>query len=372
MRLRLLRLSGWLLLCLCSLAVQAQILIGQTAGLSGPQSAADRDRTEAARWYFDAVNARGGVHGQSIVLMSLDDQANPQRVRNNVLELVDHQNVLALFLTSGTAISESVVPVLSRAQLPLVAPATGAAALRWPPNRLVFNVRGSYQREARQAIEHLATTADRRLAVVYADDAFGRDALLGADKAFVHARVPPLLVLRADPARPNHAALAARIARADARGVLWIGAPAFVAEGVRRLREAGSIAQVATLSNNASEAFVSALGDAANGVIVTQLFPSEQARKHPFVQEVLQLARAHPGAEPRAAHLEGVAAAKVLVEGLRRCIGRPTRTSLVAALESLRDWDLGGGLRVSYGPASRGGLEYADLAIIDSTGRFRR
>ncbi len=70
------------------------------------------------------------------------------------------------------------------------------------------------------------------------------------------------------------------------------------------------------------------------------------------------------------AMIEGFAAAKVLVEALRRASPNPTREKLVAALNGLR-MDLGG-LELAYSPTDHTGLDFADLSIIAQDGRFRR
>jgi ABC-type branched-subunit amino acid transport system substrate-binding protein len=97
--------------------------------------------------------------------------------------------------------------------------------------------------------------------------------------------------------------------------VIYIGASATVANGVKALRAAGSSAQVVTLSNNASEGFIKLLGEHARGVVVTQVFPNERAMTYRLIQDAQELATATgmPGVSP--AMLEGFAAAKVLVEG---------------------------------------------------------
>jgi ABC-type branched-subunit amino acid transport system substrate-binding protein len=69
--------------------------------------------------------------------------------------------------------------------------------------------------------------------------------------------------------------------------------------------------------------------------------------------------------------LEGFAAAKVLVEALRRAGSKPTRASLHAALEGMDRFDLGG-LEIGYSPTDHTGLDFADLSIIGSDGKFRR
>ena len=186
------------------------------------------------------------------------------------------------------------------------------------------------------------------------------------------AGLQALLVLKADRSKPDYSTIVPPTLKADAQAVLWIGSGVAVADGVKALRKAGSAAQVVTLSNNASNGFIKALGDVASGVIVTQVFPHERAVGHAFVAEALALASAAGQQTISPANLEGVAAAKVLVEGLRRAGNRPNRASLIVALESIRSLDLGGGLQVGYSASDHTGLDFADLSIIGSDGRFRR
>ena len=126
-----------------------------------------------------------------------------------------------------------------------------------------------------------------------------------------------------------------------------------------------------TLSNNASSGFIKQLGDASKGVIVTQVFPNERSLGQPMVKEALTLAQAKGQSELSPAALEGFASAKVLVEALRRAGPKPTRAKVIAALESIKGFDLGGGLDVSYSPQDHSGIDFADLSII-SDGRFKR
>ena len=64
-------------------------------------------------------------------------------------------------------------------------------------------------------------------------------------------------------------------------------------------------------------------------------------------------------------------AAKVLVEGLRRASPKPDRARMLAAMEGMRKFDLGG-LELSYSATDHSGLDFADLAIIGADGRFKR
>jgi ABC-type branched-subunit amino acid transport system substrate-binding protein len=348
----------------------AQILVGQTAGITGIVASGVKETTEGARLWIDSVNAKGGVNGQKIELLQMDDKFDAKLAAENAKVLVEQKNVTALFLVRGTPHSVAILPLLAAHGVPMVAPSTGAMVLHQPVNKYVFNVRATYQREAEKAVSHLHTLGIQRIAVVYADDSFGTDGLEGARKGFQKAGLEPALVVKADRLKPDYQAMIPEITGKDAQAVLWIASGNAVADGVKALRAAGSAAQVVTLSNNASAGFVKSLGDAARGVIVTQVFPAERSIADGLVKEAMTLAR-EKNLELSPAMLEGFAAAKVLVEGLRRAGPNPTRAKVVAALDTLNKFDIGG-LEVSFSPSDHTGLDFADLSIIGSDGKFKR
>ena len=107
------------------------------------------------------------------------------------------------------------------------------------------------------------------------------------------------------------------------------------------------------------------------GVIVTQVFPNERAVTYPMVKEAQELAKTKGLTEISPAKLEGFAAAKVLVEGIKRAGPKPTRDKIQTALESIKKLDLGG-LEVNFSSEDHTGLDFADLSIIGTDGRFRR
>ena len=310
------RAAAALLLAVGGVAAQAQILIGQTTAVTGPVAASVGETLVGVRLYLDHVNARGGVHGEQIRLITLDDKFEPKLAGENARQLIEEHKVAALFMSRATPHTQAILPHLAKHQIALIAPSTGAMVLHQPVRKHVFNVRATYQREAEKAMTHLATLGMNRIAVLYADDSFGAD-------------------------------------------------------GYAALRKAGSTAQLVTLSNNASSGFIKSLGEQARGVIVSQVFPNERSLAYPLVKEALELSKAGGQGDISPAMLEGFAAAKVLVEGLRRAGPKPTREKIQAALEAIQQYDLGG-LPISYGQKDHTGLDFADLSIIGADGKFRR
>jgi len=353
-----------------SFSAHAQIKIGQTAAFTGPGAVTVQENTEGARLYIDAVNAQGGIKGERIELISMDDKYDPKLAAENTKSLID-QGVLAMFLSRGTDQSVAQLPLLAKYRLALVAPGSGAMILHKPVNPYVFNLRASFQREAERAVRHLAGIGVKKVTLVQVDDAFGSDAVVGALRGLEAVGLRAMTLLRFDRNKPDLAPRMQQLTRANVEAVLFIGPGYAVVEGINALRAAGSTAHAATLSNNASADFVKALGENARGVIVTQVFPYERSTSMPLVREAQALYKARGKSDLTPAQLEGFAAAKLLVEGLRFAPKELSRDNLLRAFDNLQRVDLGG-LELSYSPKNHSGLEFTDVSIIGPDGKFWR
>jgi branched-chain amino acid transport system substrate-binding protein len=353
-------------------AASAQLLIGQTAGYTGIVGPGVKETADGAKLYIDAVNAKGGVHGQKIELISMDDKFDPKLAVENARILIEEKNVLALFLGRGTPPTEAIMPIVEKAGIPYIAPSTGAMSLHEPVKKYIFNVRAPYQTEGIAAVKHLNTVGITRIAVVHVDDNFGKDGLIGVMKGFDAVQSKPLFVEKYDRTKPDFTTIAPHIAQEQAQAVIFVGAPGAIKDCIKAMRAAGSRAQLVTLSNNAAAAFIKTLDTDARGVIVAQVFPGERNAGHPFVSEALVLARAKGINELTPSMLEGFAGAKVLVEALNRTGPSPTREKLQRTLENFRPYDLGGKMFVEFSPTNHTGLRYSDLSIIAYDGKFKR
>ncbi len=347
----------------------ARILIGQTAGFTGTVAGGVKESTDGAKLYLDFVNKNGGVNGRRIELLSMDDAFDPKRAAANAKVLIEEKNVFALFLNRGTPHSEAILPVIAAHKVPLIAPSTGAQLLHDPVNPLVFKVRSKYQLEAEKGVVQLSTMGMQRIGVINVDDSFGKDGLAGALKGFAVANMKPVGVFSYDRAASNVEGAVKGLVEAKPQAAILIGSGATVADIIARVRRLDRGMLLVTLSNNASFAFVKSLGENARGVIVTQVFPNPKMATSAIATEMQRLARATPGAVVSHQAMEGFAAAKVLVEGLKRAGKQPTRESFIKALEGLRGFDLGG-LKVDYSPTDHTGTEYVELSMIGRDGAF--
>jgi branched-chain amino acid transport system substrate-binding protein len=157
-----------------------EIKIGQTMPYSGPASAYGViGRTEAA--YFKMINDQGGINGRKINFISLDDAYSPPKTVEQVRRLVEDEKVAFLFQTLGTAPNLAIRQYLNDNKVPQLFVSTGAAVFSDPqhfPWTIGYNP--NYQTEAHiYAKEILKTKPDGKIAVLYQNDGFGKDYLIG-------------------------------------------------------------------------------------------------------------------------------------------------------------------------------------------------
>jgi branched-chain amino acid transport system substrate-binding protein len=157
-----------------------EIKIGQTMPYSGPASAYGViGKADVA--YFKMINDQGGINGRKINLISLDDAYSPPKTVEQVRRLVEQEQVAFLFNTLGTPCNAAIHQYVNDNKVPQLFVATGASmfadpqhfpwTIGWQPN---------YQTEARIFAKHiLASKPDAKIGVLYQNDGFGKDYLIG-------------------------------------------------------------------------------------------------------------------------------------------------------------------------------------------------
>jgi ABC-type branched-subunit amino acid transport system substrate-binding protein len=353
-------------------AVGHTILIGQSGEFSGQGVA--KENTDGARAYFAYVNKSGGIHGRKIELRSYDDGRVIKKTIENTEKLINEDKVFALFGYRSTPSVVAALPVLTKAGVPLVAPFSGALAIREPLNPLVFHLRASYQQEAGKIITHLATQGTTRIAILYQDDEFGKDGLAGFQKHLGVWKITPPAVAKYDRKTLDIDEAVKAMAKVTPEAVVMACTPKACVNFVKKMKSLGLQPQFFTLSNVNSDEFVKALGEQGRGVGVAQVVPYPWRASSPLVREFQQVLRDLPAADaPPISYssFEGFVAAKLLVDGLRRAGPNLTRTNFAAAMEGLQEHDLGG-MFIRFSGADHTGSDFVELTMISRDGKYIR
>ena len=348
-----------------------KIVLGQSAAFSGPASALGEQFRKGAQLLFDRVNARGGVGGRTIELQSLDDGYEPDRCSANTRKLID-SGVFALFGYIGTPTSLAALPLATQAQVPFIAPFTGAEALRTPFNRYAFHVRASYFNETAEIVKQLTAVGMKNIAVFYQNDSYGKAGLEGVTRALGPLELKPagLGTVERNTVAVDAAVQSILASKPDA--IVQISAYKSCAAFIRAARKGGFGGTFYNVSFVGTAALATELGPDARGVVVSQVMPFPFTPATAVAGEYLAAGHAAAGDkfDPNYSSMEGFVAAKTMVEGLRRAGARPTVDSLIAGLESMHEHNLGGFI-VDFGPQKHTASRYVDLTILSADGRVR-
>lgn len=364
--------ASGLTLPLTAMAQTGDIVLGQSAPLSGSFAGQGTAYRDGALLFFNQINASGGINGRKIQLITLDDGYKAETAAENAKKLIEQENVLALFNFMFTNAIRGSMPVAVKAKVPYLSPYGGHPELFADKSGWVFTTRANFFDEAQYIVRHLHTVGITRVALVHYDSAAAKqliedlNKLLGEQNKKLMA-LGPMKLGSKDPAMAVKA-LADVDAQALIMGVSGDDAIAFVKayQGARKT----AMPQVFTRSLVGSSQLVRDLGPAATGIAVTALTPNPFRQVVPVSREyTAALAKRDPNAKPDFIEFEGYVAAKVFVEAARLAGRNLTRDSLANAYRSLSNYDAGG-IVFSFGPNNTHGSKYVTLVMVGSNGRF--
>ena len=350
-------------------ANKGDILIGRSTALSGgmaPFLAPVHEGQEAA---IDDANAKGGIGGRKIRLMSLDDGFDPRRTLENAKQLGDKDGVVALFGIAGTSQVMALLPYLSQAQLPLVSVYTGSPSIMGQQHPYLFTTRASYADELVKMVRNLVAVQASRIGVVFENNDFGKQ-LLPLVEQTIAAEGATLAGSHALASTGADAVDAAKaLAEQKPNAVLLVAAGPPVVAFVRASK-ANLGVPIYALSLSAGTAVLKALGDDARGLAVARTGPSPTRATMALTRDFQASMKRHDKPVDYDRYT-GYMDARVLIEGLRAAGPNVTRASLAHAFEGLGNLDLGG-FNYRFAAQNHHGSNFVDIVVVGAGGVYRQ
>jgi branched-chain amino acid transport system substrate-binding protein len=361
---------------LAAAVTDTEIRIGNVMPYTGPLAAfATIGRTEAA--YFDMINERGGINGRKVKFISYDDSSDPVAALEQTRKLVETDKALMIFGSFGTPGNLAARPYLNQRKIPQLFLASGDQ--EWSnPKAFPWTMgwQPAFRAEGRIYANYIqASYPERKIAVLWQNDQFGRDLFRGLQEGlgdWARMIVSDISFDLSDKSIDTQIDL---LKDSGAEIVLFDGAPAMAALAIRRMAELDW--HPVFLLDNTSASIANALRPAglqnAIGVISTSFLKNagDPAWKDdPGMKDWSSfMEKYYPdGNKEDGNALFGYAAAETLVQVLMQCGDDLSQENVMRQAASLKDFRgsiLLPGIAINTGPDDFRPIEQMRLVQFD-------
>lgn len=151
-----------------------EIKIVVPVAMTGEYTGFGNDLINAARMAIDEKNAEGGINGAKLVLIAMDDKADPKDAVTIAHKIVQDKSIIGVMghLTSGATLAASTI--YGEAGIPVVMPVPTNPQITQQGFKNFYRVPITDDKQGAAAYEFLASKADKRsLAVVHNKETYG-------------------------------------------------------------------------------------------------------------------------------------------------------------------------------------------------------
>lgn len=322
-----------------------ELKIGNTMPYSGPVSSySPIGKLETA--FFKMVNEQGGIAGRKINFISLDDGYSPPKTVEDVRQLVEEDQVAFLFNTLGTPTNSAIVRYVNQKKVPHLFVATGAA--KWGDYKdypWTMGFQPDYRTEAQIYGKYiLQQKPNAKVAVLYQNDDFGKDYLIGLRAALGDRYSKMVTEASYEPTDPTIDSQITSLQSSGADVLVVAAAPKFAAQSIRKVHDLNwkPMFFMTNVSISVGSVITPAGAQNAIGLISTGWLkdPTDhQWDNDPGMKEWRAfMAKNMPGADlTDANYVYAYSASELMMQVLKQCNGDFSRANVMKQAENVHD-----------------------------------
>jgi ABC-type branched-subunit amino acid transport system substrate-binding protein len=336
-----------------------EIVIGTTVPLSGPAAYWGLGVGKGIEAYLKWINDQGGIHGRKFRMVTRDDSYLPARAALNARELVEREGVFAIVGMIGTANAFAARDYVLQSQVLWITPTTNDIWAGLRNRKYLFVTYPSYLNEGRILAQYAAEKlGTKKIAVFYQNDEYGLGLFRGVKYGVAQTKGVKLVGQASyEVTDADVSAQAVKLRASGADSVFIAATPTQGALIVREMAKLGWRPQLLATFTLGDPIMFRLAGEAWNDIYSTAYFPLPGSGDAKVDQMLATLIRIDPVLRQSPYNaLAGVTFIEPLVEALRRAGRDVTKEKVVAAMESLRNWDGEVSRGVTFGLERRQGL----------------
>jgi branched-chain amino acid transport system substrate-binding protein len=274
------------LLCMATASLAAApIKIGGLFAVTGPASFLGEPERNSAQMVVDEINKAGGVKGRQLELVSYDTGGDATKAVQLANKLIKNDHVVAIIGPSTTGDAMAVIPVVEKANIPLISCAAGSK-ITDPVKKWVFKTAQNDGLAVARIYEQLKKEKKTKVAILTVSDAFGSSGREQLKSQAAHFGIEIVADDTYGPKDTDMTAQLTKIRGSQAQVVICWGTnpgPAVIARNAKQL---GLTLPIYMSHGVSSKRFIDLAGDAAEGirlpsgkVLVADLLPKSDHQK---------------------------------------------------------------------------------------------
>ena len=261
------------------------IKIGALFSITGPASFLGEPERNTAQMVVDEINKAGGIGGRTLELVMYDTQGDATKAVQAATRLIKEDKVVAIIGPSTTGDTMAVIPLVEKAQIPLVSCAAGIKITE-PVKKWVFKTAQNDSLAVARIYEQLKKQKISKIAVLTVSDSFGSS---GREQLTAQAKSYGIQIITDETYGPKDTDMTAQLTKirgTQAQAIVCWGTnpgPAIIARNVKQL---GLNIPLYMSHGVSSKKFIELAGDAADGIIlpsgrvlVANLLPNSDPQK---------------------------------------------------------------------------------------------
>jgi branched-chain amino acid transport system substrate-binding protein len=243
------------------------IKIGALFSVSGPAAFLGEPERNTAQMVVNEINKTGGIKGQKLELIVIDTQGDPAKAVQGANKLIKDDKVVAIIGPSTTGDSMAVIPVIEKAEIPLISCAAGIK-ITDPVKKWIFKTAQNDALAVARIYEHLNKQKISKIAILTVSDGFGSS---GREQLVSHAKAFGIDIISNETYGPKDTDMTAQLTKirgGNAQAIICWGTnpgPATVARNVKQL---GIKVPLFMSHGVSSKRFIELAGDAAEGIML--------------------------------------------------------------------------------------------------------
>jgi branched-chain amino acid transport system substrate-binding protein len=310
-------------------AAHAEVLIGGSGPLTGSMAWFGEQMQQGMAMKIAELNATGGVLGEQVELLTVDDYCNPEQAIAAAAKLVEARVAAVIgHLCSGASIPAS--EVYAKAGMLMISPYSSNATLTEQGFANVFRVCGRDTIQATLVGDYLAERwGDQDIAIVHDGQAYGKGIAEEALRRLSDHGVTGILFEAIEPGQVDYSIL---IDKLQAEGIDALYFAGYTAEAgliIRQARSRGYDLEIVGSDALISEYFWHVAGPAAVGVMFVSMADPRVNREAGAIVERMRA----EGYEPEGLTLYAYATVQVWAQAVEKA-GTVEPKSVAAALRT--------------------------------------